>query len=150
MHTSSGNWVEEARIGKRHVRRLRSTSWNDDRRQIRSEIRRCRATPPLRPKSTPWISTPRRRDRVMWVARIMRPPPPSPPRSKSPRPSCEEFGNCAETRIDRELQRDLRRPSTTAARPIRINVSMIQGGRGLWRGMAEARCVGVYIGFVYR
>lgn len=66
MHTSSGNWVEEARIGKRHVRRLRSTSWNDDRRQIRSEIRRCRATPPLRPKSTPWISTPRRRDRVMW------------------------------------------------------------------------------------
>lgn len=78
------------------------------------------------------------------------PPPPSPPRSKSPRPSCEEFGNCAEMRIDRELQRDLRRPSTTAARPIRINVSMIQGGRGLWRGMAEARCVGVYIGFVYR
>lgn len=71
------------------------------------------------------------------------PPPPSPPRSKSPRPSCEEFGNCAETRIDRELQRDLRRPSTTAARPIRINVSMIQGGGygGEWPRLGVWVCI---------
>lgn len=72
----------------------------------------------------------------MWVAGIMRRNPPPPP----PRPNLRvQVAKSLEiVRIDRKLQQDLRRSS-----PIRINVSMIQGGREA-EGMVMRVCVSVY------
>lgn len=72
----------------------------------------------------------------MWVAGIMRRNPPPPP----PRPNLRvQVAKSLEiVRIDRKLQQDLRRSG-----PIRINVSMIQGGREA-EGMVMRVCVSVY------
>lgn len=68
---------------------------------------------------------------------MRRNPPPSPP---PPRPNLRvQVAKSLEiVRIDRKLQQDLRRSG-----PIRINVSMIQGGREA-EGMVMRVCVSVY------
>lgn len=66
---------------------------------------------------------------------MRRNPPPPPPR---PNLRVQVAKSLEIVRIDRKLQQDLRRSS-----PIRINVSMIQGGREA-EGMVMRVCVSVY------